>query len=66
MDTDSLNVIITLVVNLATARMELNRNKFENMLKEDKCDKKEMGTLTAGYNKCLKDMNEVFMSIGEM
>ena len=64
MDTD---VTLTLVSNLARARVELSRIKYQSLLKSDKkIDKKEIGALMAGYKKAQKDFDEILMSIAEI
>ena len=64
MDTD---VVLTLVTNLARSRFELSRIKYQNLLESDKkIDKKEIGSLMAGYRKAQSDLDGILMSIVEV
>jgi len=60
-------VVVGLTVNLARMRMDKKRSEFKQLLKQDRhIDKKETETLLAGYNRAIKDLEEVFMTLAEM
>lgn len=64
---DDIEIILTLVTNLARARMKLQGIKYQNLLQSDKkIDRKEIGALMAGYKKAQSDLDEVLMSIAEI
>ena len=64
---DDIEIVLTLVANLARARMKLQGIEYQTMLRSDrKIDQKEIGALMAGYKKAQSDLDEVLMSIAEI
>ena len=64
---DDIEIVLTLVTNLARARMKLQGIEYQTMLRSDrKIDQKEIGALMAGYKKAQSDLDEVLMSIAEI
>ena len=62
-----IDVILALTLNLVRARCELDRIEYQNLLESDKkIDKKEIGSLMAGYRKAQHDLDGILMSIVEV
>ena len=63
----NIDVILALTLNLVRARCELDRIEYQNLLESDKkIDKKEIGSLMAGYRKAQSDLDGILMSIVEV